>query len=124
MPEIFQIDDSRMNVALGDARRVPSFAYKNWGIPEGAYRTESEDLYAIEWEGGSAKQMEYVIEALKFSGMENFSQMLRDKNAEVVSHLIGKTGERVNYLEPGAGVSTVNLYKKMIADGIDVERVY
>lgn len=122
--EPFRIDDSRIPVTLGSALKVPSYAYNNWGIPVGQYRIESADCYTDEWEGGSPRQMEYVVEAIKKSGLGNFSQMLRDSNAKVVSHIIGKIDEKVNYLEPGAGVSTVNLYQKMSDDNIDLDMVF
>jgi SAM-dependent methyltransferase len=122
--EPFRIDDSRMPLLLGSALKVPSYAYKNWGIPEGKYRQESEDLYACEWEGGSSKQMEYVIEAITRTGLGNFSQLLRDRNADVVSDLINESSEKINYLEPGAGVSTINLYEKMEKRGVDAEKVF
>lgn len=123
-PEPFRIDDSGMPVSLGSALKVPSYAYQNWGIPEGAYRLESEDLYGVEWKGGSQKQMEYVKEAITSTGLGNFSQMLRDASANVVSHLVRTTKERINYLEPGAGVSTVNVVDRLIRDGVDMDRVF
>jgi SAM-dependent methyltransferase len=122
--EPFRIDDSRIPVILGSALKVPSYAYPNWGIPEGHYRPESDDLYSVEWEGGSKRQMEYVVEAIKRTGLGNFSQMLRDGNAEKVSHIVQEKRGKVNYLEPGAGVSTINVYKKLLEDGVDIERVF
>ena len=116
MDELFRIDDSRMPVLLGSALKVPGYAYPAWGIPAGFYRKTSDDLYAVEWEGGSPRQMQYVIDAITRTGLGNFSQMLRNSNAAVVSHLVQQTDGRVSYLEPGAGVSTVVAYQKMIDD--------
>ncbi len=124
MSEMFRIDDSNMPVALGSALRVPSYAYRNWGIPEGRYRKESADCYAIEWEGGSPLQMQYVVEAITKTGLGNFSQLLRDKNAEVVSSIVKNSNKRINYLEPGAGVSTVDLYRRLEKDGVDAEKIF
>ena len=122
--KIFRIDDSRMPIRLGDARKVPSYAYENWGIPPGSNRAESDELYSCEWTGGSPRQMEYVIKAITSTGLGNFSQMLRDANSEAVANILWTTNERINYLEPGAGVSTVNLYQRLIDKKFDVERIF
>ena len=120
----FSIDDSRMPVRLGSALRVPSPAYRQWGIEKDAYRPDSERQYETEWAGGSPKQMEYVVRAITETGLGNFSQMLRDANANVVSGLIRGMKGRVNYLEPGAGVSTEHLVDRLLADGVDMDRVH
>jgi SAM-dependent methyltransferase len=122
--EIFRIDDSRMPIRLGDARKVPSYAYENWGIPLGTNRPESDELYSCEWQGGSPRQMEYVVKAITSTGLGNFSQMLRDASSAAVEHILRTSKERINYLEPGAGVSTVNLYQRLIDEGFDVDRIF
>lgn len=122
--EPFRIDDSRIPAVLGSALKVPSYAYSNWGIPIGQYRKESDDLYAVEWKGGSERQMEYVVKAITSTGLGNFSQMLRNGNAAKVSDIVKQTKEKVRYFEPGAGVSTVNVFQKLQDDGVDVERVF
>ncbi len=122
----FEIDSSRMPVLLGSALRVPSYSYPVWGISgdEKWLRKESERQYEIEWKGGSKKQMEYVIEALKEAGMSNYSQMLRDANAELVSEIVRKSDRKVNYMELGAGVSTETLYDNLYKDGIDLGKIF
>src|SRR3989338_8082551 len=130
--EKYQIDDSRMPVRLGSALRVPSYAYGIWGIkgPELALRRESERGYQVEWLGfdgkGSPQQMRYVVEAITATGLGNYSQMLRDKGAEIVSFLVKEflKGKKVRYLETGAGVSTETVIRKLSQDGLDLERVF
>ncbi len=128
MPEFNPASDEvfspLMPVRLGSALRVPSYAYSNWGIPEGEFRERSDDAYRMEWEGGSPRQMKYVIEATEAAGLQNFPQILRNANAAAVSKLVQEMMGTVNYLECGAGVSTVNVYEKLLADNIDIERVY
>lgn len=108
---------------LGDEKRVPSYAYSKWGLVEGMWKRASDECYRSEWEGGSPRQMQYVVEAITGAGLGNFSQMLRDLNAEAVAHLVDKHG-RIRYLEPGAGVSTVNVYQTLQKKNIDLERVF
>jgi SAM-dependent methyltransferase len=122
----FEIDSSNMPVCLGSALRVPGYAYPEWGI-EGDrifLDKESDRQYEIEWKSGSKKQMDYVIEAITDSGLGNYSQMLRDANAELVSRIVQKSKEKVNYLELGAGESTVNVYQRLKSDAVDLERVF
>ncbi len=122
--EPYEIDSSRMPVRLGSALRVPSYAYPKWGIPEGEFREESDRQYEIEWAVGSPRQMQHVVDAVNISGMGNFSQMLRDANARTVSRLMRDMPGRVNYLETGAGVSTLVLYDFLESEGEDMERIY
>jgi SAM-dependent methyltransferase len=104
---------------------VPGYAYPDWGIEgdESWLREESDRQYEIEWKGGSKKQMEYVVEAITESGLGNYSQMLRDANAELVSKAAQKSKKNVNYMELGAGISTVNVYQRLQKDNIDSERL-
>ena len=120
----YEIDSSRMPIVLGSALRVPSYAYPNWGIAAGSNREESDRQYEIEWKGGSARQMQYVVEAITESGLGNYSQMLRDENARLVIKLVKDSNGQLNYLEPGAGKSTVFVYKKLKEDGLDIEKLY
>ncbi|MEM7815546.1 MAG: hypothetical protein QXN71_00315 [Candidatus Aenigmatarchaeota archaeon] len=122
----YEIDSSRMPVYLGSALRVPDYAFPEWGIDgdENWLREESDSQYEIEFKGGSTKQMNYVIEALREAGLENYSQMLRDANADLVSKIVKKSNERVNYMELGAGVSTITVYNKLSDDKIDLERLF
>ncbi|MBL7160257.1 MAG: hypothetical protein ISS93_00185 [Candidatus Aenigmarchaeota archaeon] len=122
-PEPFRIDDSRMPVLLGSATKIPSYAYPNWGIPPGRYRDKSDDLYSVEWKGGSPRQMQYVIDAVTRAGLGNYSVMLRDAAAESVSDIVKRKKGRVNIFEPGAGVSTEVIYKKLYEEGVDLGRV-
>lgn len=115
MKDQFTIDDSRMPLRLGSALRVPSYAYPNWGIPEGEYRISSDACYTSEWESGSPRQMKYVEESIKKTGFGNFSQILRDASAEIVAHRVSELAKnprikRINYMDVGAGVSTVNSF--------------
>lgn len=115
MLELFKIDDSKMPLRLGSALRVPSYAYPNWGILLGAYRIESDTAYTIEWQGGSPKQMDYVIEALSEAGVGNNSQILRDSCARVVAARVRNLTKhdrvkKIHYMDVGAGVSTVNAF--------------
>ena len=117
-----QIDDSRMPLRLGNAVKVPSYAYINWGIPEGRYQSESDNEYSTEWQGGGTRQMNYVIKSLEKAVMKNYSQILRDANAMVVAAAVKRFEGKVNILEPGFGVSTVNMFDAL--DGNDKDRVY
>jgi len=113
---------------LGSAIKVPGYAHTNWGIidPEHLRRFSGDDGYRVEWEAGSKKQMQYVIDAITRTGLGNYSQKLRDKNAEIVTHVIANilNGERVNFLEPGAGRSTMRLYDELEKEGVDLERIF
>ncbi len=122
----FEIDSSRMPVKLGSALRVPSYAYPDWNIQgdEKWLREESDRQYEMEWKGGSPRQMQYVVEAITGSGLGNYSQMLRDANAELVSRTVQLSDAVVNYIELGAGISTQNVYQRLLNDGIDIERVH
>jgi len=111
----------------GDPRKVPSYAYPSWGLHIGTYRVESDRLYASEWEGGSPRQMQVVVEAITRSGLGNFSQLLRDANAKSVARFLERMqriGIRTNYLEIGAGQSTVDLYSELDMQGFDLQRLY
>jgi SAM-dependent methyltransferase len=112
--ELFRIDDSRMPAGLGSALRVPSYAYQNWGI-SGDYRIESDACYTAEWREGSPQQMKYVIDAVLAAGFKNNSQILRDSCARVVAHRVGCLAQtpaagRINVMDVGAGVSTINMF--------------
>lgn len=109
---------------LGDPRRVPSYAYPNWGLTTGAYRTESDGFYVSEWEGGSPKQMEVVVKAITESGLGNFSQMLRDANTRAVAALVRRSGVRLNYMEFGAGESTRQICQYLIEQELDPQRLF
>jgi SAM-dependent methyltransferase len=131
MTQPFSIDDSRMPIRLGSALRVPSYAYKNWGIQEGEYRITSDAAYTMEWESGSDRQMNYVVDSIKRTGMGNFSQILRDSTAEVVAYRVrdilsskreGLFNGEVQLMDVGAGVSTVNIFDAL--DKNDKNRVY
>jgi len=122
MPDKYQIDDSRMPLRLGSALRVPSYAFENWGIAPDRYRKESGEKYEVEWKGGSKRQMDYVIESLKKAGMKNYSQMLRDTNAKLVAATVRRLHGKVKILEPGFGVSTINMFDAL--DNNDKDRVY
>ncbi len=105
--------------------RVPDYAYPNWELKLGEGRELSDLLYETEWKGGSERQMQYVVEATQRAGLQNFPQMLRDANADLVARVMElNPGKKLNYLEIGAGVSTVNAYKWIIDIGIDAERLY
>lgn len=120
--ERFHIDDSRMPLRLGSALRVPSYAYEDWGITPGRYRKESEEEYETEWKGGSTRQIQYVIEAIKRTGLGNYSQILRDANAKLVASAAKRYDGKIKILEPGFGESTVNLFDALDED--DKDRVY
>lgn len=131
--ERYWLDDSEMPIRLGSALRVPSYAYHSWGIkgPEKSLRRESERGYEVEWlgldgKGGSPQQMKYVAEAITSTGLGNYSQMLRDKGAEIVSFFVREIfkGRQVRYLETGAGVSTEAVIKKLKDEGVDLDRIF
>lgn len=117
-------------VRLGSALRVPSYAYRNWGIegPEEVLRAYSDAAYQIEWKEGTPKQMEYVIEAAETAALGNCSAMLRDMQAKTIHSILllpkMKKKRRVNYTEPGAGGSTVVLYQYLKDQGYDVQRIF
>ena len=121
----FEIDSSKMPVYLGNALRVPDYAFPDWGIEgdENLLSEESDRQYELEWKGGSKKQMRYVIKALKKARLGNYSQMLRDENAELVSKVAQKSKKKVNYMELGAGKSTVNVYQRLQKDNVDIEKL-
>jgi SAM-dependent methyltransferase len=51
--------------------------------------------------------------------------MLRDSAADAVVRLVAeKPGVRLNYFEPGAGVSTVMIYKRLLEASEDIGRVF
>src|SRR3989338_2902616 len=88
-------NDKSLPVRLGSALKIPSYAYPDWGIEgsEEELREESDRGYEVEWlgldgRGGSEQQMRYVIDAIKSTGLGNYSQMLRDKAAEIISYLV------------------------------------
>jgi len=122
----FETDSSRMPVYLGSALRVPSYAFHEWEISgnEKRLKKESDRQYEIEWKGGSPKQMKYVIEAITEAGLGNYSQMLRDANAELVSKIAQKSNEKINYMELGAGVSTLTVYNKLTSDNVDLDKIF
>ncbi|MCX6815911.1 MAG: class I SAM-dependent methyltransferase [Candidatus Aenigmarchaeota archaeon] len=122
----YEIDSSRMPLCLGSALRVPSYAYSNWGIigDEVWLREESDRQYEIEWKCGSQRQMQNVVRAITESGLGNYSQILRDENAELASRRVQELKGKLDYLELGAGISSVNFYEQMKKDGVDLERVY
>ena len=109
---------------LGDPRRVASYAYPNWELKNGLYRRKSEIFYAFEWKEGSKIQMQTVEDAIVASGLGNFSQTLRDINARAISHIVNKSESKVNYLEVGAGVSTVDVIKRLYNDNIDLDKIF
>src|SRR3989338_2155097 len=126
MTQPFEIDSSRMPLRLGSALRVPDYAFSVWGITgdEAWLHQESDRQYEIEWKGGSPQQMKYVVEAITESGLGNYSQMLRDVNAEEVCRVLKGANKRLKYLELGAGVSTVNVYQKLIDEGLDPQKLF
>jgi SAM-dependent methyltransferase len=120
-----EIDSSRMPVKLGSALRVPSYAYPAWGITgdEKWLREESDRQYEIEWKDGTEKQMQNVVAAITKSGLGDYSQKLRDSNASLVAEAVKKAEREVNYLELGAGVSTINVYNKLKSEGLDLQKL-
>lgn len=109
-------------VILSTALRVPSDSYfPEWGIPEGAFREESDRAYAVEWEGGGPNQMDNVILALKSAGMLNYSQILRDANTEFVKAYMKRRKGPVHYLEVGFGESTRQMFEAL--DGNEKDRI-
>jgi hypothetical protein len=114
----------------GSGLRNPASAYDAFDITgnEEVLRPASDRAYAIEWEGGTPAQMNYVIEAAQTAGLGNCSKMLRDLQARTVLAALAmerfRDLKRVNYLEPGAGMSTVELYKWLISKKYDVERIF
>ncbi|MBI5332120.1 MAG: hypothetical protein HZB65_00960 [Candidatus Aenigmarchaeota archaeon] len=119
--QLHEIDSSEMPVCLGSALRVPDYSFENWGIPSGSHREESDRQYEIEWKAGSSKQMTYVVEAITGSGLGNYSQMLRDANADIVANIVKQSQERLNYIEFGAGVSTVNVFQRLADENVPKE---
>ncbi|MBI2133498.1 class I SAM-dependent methyltransferase [Candidatus Woesearchaeota archaeon] len=109
---------------LGDPRRAPAYCYGEWGVKKGIYRRKSDALYRAEWEGGSQRQMDMVVEASKLAGLGDYPQMLRDYFAQAVSTIERQRKTRSNLLEIGAGISTVNAYEQLIRDGVDLEKVF
>jgi SAM-dependent methyltransferase len=115
----YAIDDSGMPLRLGSALRVPAYAYPDWGIPKGRHRKESDAAYFVEWEGGSERQMGYVIESTKRAKLQNFPQILRDANSKVVAAAVRMTPGRVYIVEPGFGGSTITLFDELGPDEKD-----
>ncbi len=109
---------------LGDPRRVANYAYPNWGLELGRWRKKSLGFYISEWGGGSKLQMLDVVNAITKTGFGNFTQMLRDINAKTVSHIVKGSESRVNYLEVGAGVSTVNMIERLYDDNVDLDKIF
>ncbi len=120
---MYDIDDSRMPLRLGSALRVPSYAYRNWGITGGdaELRSLSDEAYRIEWEAGSPRQMQYVTDAIVRAGYADFPQMLRNANAAAISKLAKLTEGKLRILDIGAGKSTVAIFDRL--DSNDKDRV-
>jgi len=117
-------------VSLGSALRNPAYSYPFFGIEgsEQALRVASDRAYGNEWKDGTPQQMSYVIEAAQTAGIGNCSDMLRELQARTVYHILElprmKQLKRVNYTEPGAGVSTVILFKYLNEQGYDLGRLF
>ena len=113
----------------GSALRNPAYSYENWGIEGGdlALRVASDSAYHKEWQEGTPKQMEYVIEAAETAGIGNCSNMLRELQCRTIHEILKlprlARKKRIRYTEPGAGVSTVMVYKHLIDNGYDVDRI-
>ena len=115
---------------LGSALRVPSYSYPFFDIEgdETDLRKASDRAYEVEWGEGTPRQMEYVIEASKAAGLSSCSDILRDSQALVVYNILNlprlESGRRINYTEPGGGVSTERVYDFLIKRGFDPNKLF
>ncbi len=116
-------------VPLGSALRNPNTSYPYFDIlgDEETLRIYSDMAFHNEWEEGTPKQQHYVEYAAETAGLGNCSNMLREMQAKTIFHILNlprfRNIERVYYTEPGAGVSTVVLYKFLDENGYDIERL-
>ncbi len=121
---MYEINYPQMPLRLGSALRVPSYAYRNWGVcgDEAELRGLSEAAYRDEWEGGSPKQVQYVSSAITRAGYGDFPQLLRDANAKAIAGLVKKFDGSVVIADMGAGESTVAIFDSL--DPNDRDRVH
>ncbi len=95
-------------IILGSARRVPSYAYPNWGI-EGNVRALyplSLMAYQDEFLDTSPAWMESVIEAANRGGLGDRPNMLRNNAADIATKLtyeMLKERDKVYVLDVGCG---------------------
>lgn len=125
----YSIDDSSFPLRLGSPLRTPHYGWRNWGIDMMEYLElvkGSDELYSIEWKGGSPRQMQYVIEATK--GMEHngkaYGDILRDSAAEKVRELCQKKNGIIRILDIGAGVSTERIFDALPDDKKENVHIY
>jgi hypothetical protein len=130
--KIPSVDDSRYPVRLGpDPRysilRGPSITYDLWGIegPEEVLRPLNRKQYTAEWEGGGDEQMKMVGDAAKAS-LGDCPGMLYETNKKVMLTIVRywlDITDRVRITEPGFGKSTVNMYKHLLENNIDPDKI-
>lgn len=111
-------------VKLGDTRRTPSYSWNAWKLPYTLDTVrEGDEAYKVEWERGSQTQIIYVAEAAKLAGLGDANQQLREAVGKIFKHLAKKKNDKIIYLEPGAGASTLVLFEELEKDGFDLERI-
>jgi|GEM_PF-1094304 len=95
-------DNKFMPIKFESAKRINERFYKNWGIPEGKYKEESDELYIKEWTGGPL-QMQRVADAAVHSGVGSFSFTLRNVCGTIAAYLIHEVVDDVKIIDVGAG---------------------
>ncbi|MCB0318300.1 MAG: class I SAM-dependent methyltransferase, partial [Bdellovibrionales bacterium] len=105
------------------------YAYQNWGIKPGEFRKESEAAYAVEFQEASADWIRYVSAAAKEAGLGDAAQMLREKTARFVAHVINimrrkldpKTPIKILDVGCGNGLSAAELLKGLSDEAFPIE---
>ena len=116
-------------VVLGSALRVPSYAYKYWGIKPGEFRKESEAAYAVEFVEASSDWIGYVSAAANEAGLGDAAQMLRDRTARLVAYIANLMRRKIDPNKPikildvgsGDGLSAAKLLEGLPENVFPIE---
>jgi ubiquinone/menaquinone biosynthesis C-methylase UbiE len=121
-------DESHLPVGLGNALRVPHYAWENWGI---TYNDEddflklvklSEKYYRDEWELTTEEGHGDIREASKKAGFDNFP--LNEQSARMATRIIEMISGKVKILDIGAGTGGTVIQILKTLDEVDPEQLH
>lgn len=104
------LDESMMPMRMGDRHRVADIFYGPWGLVYNG-EAEADAAYHAEWKAGNEGQLGLVKQASIEAGLGNYSDLLNDRTAEAVAHLLirERSDSALRIIDIGSGPGTTVL---------------